>query len=403
MAGIKALRRIQLAKEVTAGTPVYPPTMLWRGHGTAQDKRKIVMRDEAIGLLSPYDSSYIPSLGGELPLEDTAASFEQLPILLAAAVKNVVSGVADGGGTGKIYAYPLPNTAANTIKTYTGLAGDNEDVEVLEYLFCKQLVLSGKPGEALKVKGDLEARQVTSVRATVTATFVLATHKITAAAGLEIFKTGMTIRVVGSTSNDGVFTVGTGNVAGEIVVTEDLVGEVATAGVLIRLEFTPVAVPTVEEILFSKGKLYLDAVAGSFGGTLVSTTLLGMNLTLKTGWQIIEAADGALYFSAIKNTPWELTGQLTFEHNTSSLAEKAYWRAGTPRKMRLLFEGSALATAGAYAAKTLLMDLAGKWITFDPLGEQNGNDIVTATFKVAYDPTAAASGTITVVNNVASF
>ena len=36
--------------------------------------------------------------------------------------------------------------------------------------------------------------------------------------------------------------------------------------------------PTVEEILFTKGVLALDAVGGTFGGTPVSETLLGFNL-----------------------------------------------------------------------------------------------------------------------------
>jgi hypothetical protein len=95
--------------------------------------------------------------------------------------------------------------------------------------------------------------------------------------------------------------------------------------------------------------------------------------------------------------------QMTYEHNTSSIAEKANWRAQTARKLRLLFEGSALTTAGSYSKKTLVMDLAGKWTAFDPLGDQNGNDVVAGTFKVAYDPTASTSGTITVVNQLASF
>src|SRR3989304_6363143 len=66
--------------------------------------------------------------------------------------------------------------------------------------------------------------------AAATLAFVSATKKITDSAnGLATVLTGDTIRVRGSASNDGVYTVATGGVAGEIVVTEALVNESAGA------------------------------------------------------------------------------------------------------------------------------------------------------------------------------
>ena len=64
--------------------------------------------------------------------------------------------------------------------------------------------------------------------------FVAATSKITDTAnGLAHFMTGDTIQVIGSTSNDGTYTVATGGVAGEIVTNEALVNEGAAASVTI--------------------------------------------------------------------------------------------------------------------------------------------------------------------------
>lgn len=67
-----------------------------------------------------------------------------------------------------------------------------------------------------------------------TIAFVAATKKITDSAnGLADFETGDTILVSGSTNNDGTYTVATGGVAGEIVVTEALTDESAGATIII--------------------------------------------------------------------------------------------------------------------------------------------------------------------------
>lgn len=64
--------------------------------------------------------------------------------------------------------------------------------------------------------------------------FVAATKKITSvAAALAMFKTGQTIVITGSASNNGTYTIATGNVAAEIVTTEALTDEGAGASVSI--------------------------------------------------------------------------------------------------------------------------------------------------------------------------
>ena len=76
--------------------------------------------------------------------------------------------------------------------------------------------------------------------AAATLAFVNATSKITDSANLlASVKTGDTIRVRGSASNDGVYTVATGNVAGEIVTVEALVNELAGAYITICKRTTP--------------------------------------------------------------------------------------------------------------------------------------------------------------------
>lgn len=159
------------------------------------------------------------------------------------------------------------------------------------------------------------------------------------------------------------------------------------------------SIPTVETILTSKGKLYIDPSSDTAGTTQKSATLLSFEFTMNpTGWQPIPVGDGNLYFSSVKfvgNNP-ELS--ITFEHDGSATAEIANWRSEAERVIRLQFEGTALTSAGTYTYKTLRLDLYGKWMNFEPLGEQDGNDIVTGTFRVAYSTAAAQKGVITLVN-----
>jgi len=327
---VKALRRLQLGRETTAGTPV-AATTIWRGTGVIEDQRETVFVAEDIGYLSGVDRSYQPKLLGALALESVPATFEQLPHLLEMGVKAVGTGAADGAGSDKIYAYPLPTTAANTLKTYTIEGGDDQEAEEMEYCFAPDLTLEGKAGEAVMMSATIQGRQV------------------------------------------------------------------------IVSAFTALALTTVEEILFSKGKLYIDLVSGTLGTTQKSNTLLDMSLKLATGWIPVWTADGQLYFTFVKSTPPEVVLSLTFEHDGTAAAEKVNWRAQTPRLIQLKFEGAAVQTAGTtYSKKTLIVNLAGKWEKFDALGEQDGNDIIKATFRARYNATAAKYAELIVVNELAT-
>lgn len=160
--------------------------------------------------------------------------------------------------------------------------------------------------------------------------------------------------------------------------------------------------PTVESILFTKGKLYINASSDAVGTTLVSNTLISAELNMTTGWAAVMTADGRLDFSFIKRVSDEITLQMTYEHNSTATAEKAAWRAQTERAVRLIFEGEALTSAGAYTYKTLIIDLWGKYSSFDALSEQDGNDIVVTNFRAAYSSTAANKARFTIVNELSA-
>lgn len=328
MPGIKALRKIQLGRETTAGTAV-AATTIWRGMGTLDDTRETVFPPEDIGYLSGTDRSYVASVGGALDLEEVPATFEQLPHILEMSIMTATP-VQDGAGSGRIYTYNFPTTSVPTIKTYTVEGGDNQEAERMEYTFGKSFTLSGTSQEAWTMSASLEGRQI----------------------GLNAF-----------------------------------------TGAL--------SVPTVEEMLFQRTKLYIDAIGGTFGTTLKSNTLLSASLEYESGIISKFTADGELYFSFHQHTMPTVTLGVTFEHETTAAAEKVNWRAQTPRKIQLKTEGSALTSAGTtYTLKTMLINLAGKWSDFQKIGERDGNDIIEAEFTARYNATAATFGQIIVVNDL---
>jgi hypothetical protein len=160
--------------------------------------------------------------------------------------------------------------------------------------------------------------------------------------------------------------------------------------------------PTVEEVLTSKGLLFIDAASATIGTTRVTNSLLSGTLNVTTGWKPVWTADGNLYFSFAKNTAPEITLDLVYEHNTSSEAEYAAFVARTTRQISIKFLGSTLTSAGTFTTKVFRFDLAGTYETWDSFGDTDGNNTVSCTFRAAYDATANLFANIFVVNEVAS-
>jgi len=161
--------------------------------------------------------------------------------------------------------------------------------------------------------------------------------------------------------------------------------------------------PTVEEILFNKGKLYIDDADGTMGTTQAQNTWREFDLSVTTGWQPVYTGDGELYFSFNKNVGAEIELTVTLEHDSTARAEVSNWRTETARQIRMSFTGSTFTTAGtSYTNKTLNVDLVGKWEDFEPLGDADGNDTITGTFRARYNSTAAAFATITLVNDLSA-
>lgn len=330
----KPTRKIQIGQETTAGTAV-AATTIWRGTGSLEDTRQIVFPDEYSGYFPGVTRSYCPKYGAAIKLAGEA-TYEQLPYIFTSGVKAVTTGVADGGGTGKVYTYPFSTTSPNTFTTFTIEGGDGYEAEEAEYCFVQSFTLSGKAGESLMIDADLIGRQILSTTYT---------------AGLTL--------------------------------------------------------PTVEEILFNSGAIYIDLVGGTIGGTLKSYTMYEFSMNVKrTGaiptWTASGSAGAMVFGSSKLAGPIDATLDVIFEHDATPIAEKAWYRGRYPRKIRLKFLGSALATAATYTNKTLQIDLSGIWEKFDKLDEIDGNDVVKGTMRIRYDTTAALGCQTIIVNNLAT-
>lgn len=153
---------------------------------------------------------------------------------------------------------------------------------------------------------------------------------------------------------------------------------------------------TIEEVLFNRAKIYIGT--GDTFGSQKTLTWVGFDLNVKTGWMYQATGDGNLYPSLLKQVGPEVTCDITFEHDTVAVDEKAAWLAQTHRKIRFEFLGTTFDTGGTYANKTILIDLDGKWESFEGMGDLDGDNTFTGTFRARRNATSEAFVGFTVVN-----
>lgn len=170
--------------------------------------------------------------------------------------------------------------------------------------------------------------------------------------------------------------------------------------------FTAVAIPAVSELPTQQGKVYLDAIGGSYGGTQLSNTIIAGKIDYEIMWRPVLTMDGNLYFSYPSYSGHKVSGELTFLHDTTadgSTGAMAQFRAQTPKLLRIDCIGDAVQTPGTlYSNKRVIFDLPIKYLNPGPLSDNNGNDIYVMKFRSRYNTTAANQGKIVCVNELAS-
>lgn len=194
--GIKTLRKLQFGAETDAGTAVAADSH-WRGTGVLTDERKIVKPDEDTGIAGGKNRSYIPYALSGIKLESTPVTFEQLPHILEMGIKTATP-AQDGAGSGYSYVYTAPTTAANTIKTYTWEAGDDQQEEEVEYCYCEEFTISGAPQEAVMIEAVLRGRQTT--KSTFTSSLTAATVETALFGKTSLYIDAINAAAIGTTA-----------------------------------------------------------------------------------------------------------------------------------------------------------------------------------------------------------
>jgi hypothetical protein len=161
VAGIRALRKIQIAKETTPGTAVTTATKRLIGTLGMKLEQKYYRPDDLeTGKLSSYERSIVVGEMAKLPFASDA-NFEQLMYILGMSVKG---GVTATGPTDSQYVWTYtPNlTASNAVDTYTIQYGDDIQEFYSPFCFGTDLEISGTLDEAVKVKSALVGQFITA-------------------------------------------------------------------------------------------------------------------------------------------------------------------------------------------------------------------------------------------------
>ena len=160
--GILALRRVQIGQEASAGGTTDIASTIWRGTGVLTDNRETTFPDENIGILGGTTRSYVAMTGGQIDLEGDA-TFEQLPLLLNAAIYKTVP--TSDSGSGFEYEWTVQNFSTDPIETsdlqtLVIEGGDNNEAEIMRYGFVSELGISGNAGEAVTVSATIQGREI---------------------------------------------------------------------------------------------------------------------------------------------------------------------------------------------------------------------------------------------------
>lgn len=159
MSGLRALRRIQCAREVTRGTAVPTSTAQLIGKFSMKQDQKYYRPDDLeTGNLSSYEQVHVVAeqMAGVF---ESDANYQQLGYILAMGVRG---GVTPTGPSDALYTWTFePNlTAINNVNSYTMKYGDNIQAFISSFCFATDFELSGSLEDAVKVKANIVGQNV---------------------------------------------------------------------------------------------------------------------------------------------------------------------------------------------------------------------------------------------------
>ena len=415
MDGIRDFRKFQLGREVknggNPGTKV-AASALMRGVWIGSDETPTNYPSENLGLKVETTRGYKPYTLGSINQGPDPLTYEQLGYVLAAAIRGIEKGVADGAGSGKIYKYPWPMRDSDfiltsqtisfvaTTKTISDTANQLGFLQANDLIKISGAGVAGNNGifsVASAAAGSVVVNEtLVNESAGATVTIEVLTQTYTAEGGNNVrvdrsgysFPTSFEISGKGGADMDALL----------------LSSSWTTRQWEKAAGFTSgIAIPAVSEALFAGAKLYIDAINGTIGTTEVPDTMSSFDYKANTGLGHQFAGSGNLFFSkAHRKGKIQITCAIALFMNAAALTEYDAWLSGTSRLIRIKIEGPALATAGSiYSRKSLILDMPGTWSNFPSPDDIEGAEVLSGTFRPAYDPTAGIGPSITLVNELA--
>lgn len=372
--GIKSLQKIQIAKETTPGTHSVSDMQILRvPGGTLSDDRQVTMVDEMVGIVNGTDRSYISSASGSISIDSSPLTPEQFPVILGAA-----------------------------------------------------LGFDGYTGRTSTTAGELDGVSAYRYTCSMPTTTVLQ-NSTTAATGRNVvysFVAGDSFEVeqmaYGKCTNVSV----SGSSGGPISMQGSFMGRnVSYYGASFP---TDVAIPTVEDLIFARSRLYLAEPTGPTPTfTAVDSTFLGFDVGIDCSWvpKFTGQGNGSTTptweFALFTN--YSVSGSFTLEHNswTSGTANglKQKWRDQETLIMRvdcwgrsvntLDITGSTLTPTSPFSPAAnssyqgVRFEFPIKIQQISPLSDNDGNNIVSVSWVARYNSTYGSTGSILIESRLA--
>lgn len=156
---------------------------------------------------------------------------------------------------------------------------------------------------------------------------------------------------------------------------------------------------TLERIPSNLFKLWIDDTWANLGTTQKTATLREAELTVDTGLAPEVTLDGRADYDMVQPMYRQASAQLTTKllHNANTATEIGNWRTGTKRFIRLKADNGLATTLN----RVLQIDLAVRLVSWE-MADEDGQEVVNATWEVIYDTTASKSLLITLTNGLSA-
>lgn len=156
---------------------------------------------------------------------------------------------------------------------------------------------------------------------------------------------------------------------------------------------------TLERVPSNLFKVWIDGTYANLGTTQKTATLRGAVLTVPTGVGPESTLDGRTDYDFVQPMYEQAKPTLTtrFLHNANTATEVGNWRTGTRRFIRLKADNGAAAGAN----RVIQLDMSVRLLSWE-FGDENGQEIVNATWEIVYDATSSKSLVVVLTNGLSA-